>query len=80
MVWAAPKKWPPGPTSRMASMASASSLTSSGFMKAATICSKSASSTIFSKEACSPPSIHPAACFTMFTPPMIAPHSENTDS
>ncbi len=44
----------------------------------ATISSRSASSTIFSKEACRPPSIQPAPCIRKLTPPMIAPQSEKT--
>ncbi|MDZ7786659.1 MAG: hypothetical protein U5K73_00495 [Halofilum sp. (in: g-proteobacteria)] len=61
MVCPVPKKWPPGPTSRIASNARLASSTSIGTSVSAIACSSSASSTIFSNEAVSPPSSQPAA-------------------
>ena len=47
-VWAVPKKWPPGPTSRIASSARVLSSTTSGVRNSASMPMVSASITIFS--------------------------------
>ena len=62
----------------MAASANVSSSTTIGSRSEATIASRSASSTSFAADACSPPSIQPAPCMRKFTPPMTAPHSEKT--
>jgi hypothetical protein len=48
-----------------------------GSRNAATIDSVSASITIFSYDARSPPSSQPAPCMTRLAPPITAPHKEN---
>ena len=79
-MWAVPKKCPPGPTSAIASNASESSSTTTGSSVGDTMCSRSASITIFSKLACRPPSIQPAPCIMKLHAAHDAPHSENIDS
>jgi hypothetical protein len=60
-VWAVPKKWPPGATSRSDSKASESSSTTNGPIHARIMSISSASSTDFSNDAVSPPSSQPVA-------------------
>ena len=62
----------------MASMASVSSSTTTGSIIDETMCNRSASTTILAMLACSPPSIQPAPCIIMLTPPITQPHSANT--
>ena len=69
------KKWPPWPTSAIASTASEMSSTSIGCRYAAIICNISASMISFSKLAVSPPSSQPAAWLTRLAPPITAPHN-----
>src|SRR5580693_2304291 len=80
MVWAQPKKCPPGPTSATASRAMSAAPPPTGWNTSANICSISMSRMNFSYEVVRPLSSQPAACSTKLQPPNSAPHRLICDS
>src|ERR1700722_5311854 len=80
MVWAQPKKCPPGPTSATASTARSAGVAPTGWNTSANICSISMSRMNFSYDVVSPLSSQPAACSTKLQPPNSAPHKLICDS